>query len=107
VFVNVLLATVAFVGMVLNVAMLTTLRRGIATAYETTLRDKIISLNSESDEAEEAGDHLTARTIRLEADHLVGDSGYPVRGRAVRFASLASGLIPVLKLTHDVINLYF
>lgn len=106
-FVNILLATVAFVGMVLNVAMLTTLRRGIAKAYETTLRDKILALNAESDAAEEEGDHLAARTIRLEADHLVGDAGYPVRGRAVRFASLASGLIPVLKLSHDVINLYF
>jgi hypothetical protein len=107
VFVNVLLATVAFVGMVLNVAMVTTLRRGVAKAYETTLRDKIITLNSESEAAEKDGDHLSARTIRLEADHLVGDSGYPVRGRALRFASLASGLIPVVKLSHDVINLYF
>ena len=71
------------------------------------MRDRIISLNSESDAADKAGDHLLARAIRLEADHLVGDSGYPVRGRAVRLASLASGLIPVLKLSHDVINLYF
>ncbi|MEU0792802.1 hypothetical protein ABZ342_22240 [Amycolatopsis sp. NPDC005961] len=107
VFVNVLLATVAVVGMVLNVAMVTTLRRGVAHVYETTLRDKIIALNSDSDDAEKAGDPLAARTIRLEAGYLVGDSGYPVRGRALRFASLISGLIPVVKLSHDVLNLYF
>ncbi|WP_439378501.1 hypothetical protein [Amycolatopsis lexingtonensis] len=105
--VNVLLGVVAFVGTGLNLAVVGTLRSGIRRSYVKALKDRIIRLNQESAELDNTGQFLAARTTRLEADHLVGDAGYPIRGGVVRMASLASGLIPVVKLTHDVINLYF
>ncbi|WP_410672130.1 hypothetical protein [Amycolatopsis sp. cmx-4-68] len=105
--VNALLGVVAFVGTVLNLAVVGTLRSGIHRSYVKALKDRIIRLNQESAVLDNTGQFVAARTTRLEADHLVGDVGYPIRGGVVRIASLASGLIPVVKLSHDVINLYF
>lgn len=105
--INVLLGAVAFAGTLLNLAVVATLRSGIHKSYAKSLKDRMVRLNSESAALENTGQFLAARTTRLEADHLVSDAGYPIRGGVVRVASLASGLIPVIKLSHDVINLYF